>query len=471
MRKTKIICTLGPATDEENVLEQLIQSGMDVARFNFSHGTHEEQKSRLDMVKLHRKRHKKHVACLLDTKGPEIRLGTFENGYIELQEGQSFSLTTKKITGNESCVSISYPDLIKDVRQGSCILIDDGNIELKVEKISQDTIDCTVKHGGTVSNKKGVNVPGVSLSMPYLSKQDISDILFGIKEDFDFIAASFTRTAEDIKKLRAFLKENGGESIKIIAKIENAQGIEHIDSIIEEADGIMVARGDMGVEIPEEEVPVIQKMIIRKVYQAGKIVITATQMLESMMTNPRPTRAESADVANAIYDGTSAIMLSGETAAGRYPLQAFLTMAKIAKRTEEDIDYIYRFHTMPIVKQCGSTDAVCRAACSTAHDLDAKAIIAITKSGFTARMISRFRPACRIVGCALDEKTCRQLNLSWGIHPVLVKEEWEIFLLIDRTINLCRNLDLIRTGEVAVITAGVPIAQTGTTNLIKVEEV
>lgn len=471
MRKTKIICTLGPATDEENILEQLILSGMDVARFNFSHGTHEEQKRRLDMVKQLRQRHQKHIACLLDTKGPEIRLGTFENGYIELKEKQAFCLTTKKITGNQDIVSITYPDLIKDVRQGSCILIDDGNIELKVDKLSQDTIYCIVVHGGTVSNRKGVNVPGVNLSMPYLSEQDICDIMFGIKEDMDFIAASFTRTAEDIRQLRELLKENGGESIKIIAKIENAQGIDNIDSIIKEADGIMVARGDMGVEVPEEEVPVIQKMIIRKVYQAGKIVITATQMLESMMTNPRPTRAESADVANAIYDGTSAIMLSGETAAGKYPIQALTTMAKIAKRTEEDIDYVHRFHTMPVVTQYGSTDAVCRAACGTAHDLKARAIIAITKSGFTARMISRFRPSCRIIGCALDEKTCRQLNLSWGVHPVLVKEEWEIFLLIDRTVNLCRNLDLIRKGDVTVITAGVPIAQTGTTNLIKVEEV
>lgn len=471
MRKTKIICTLGPATDEENVLEQLIKSGMDVARFNFSHGTHEEQKKRLDMVKTLRQKHQKHIACLLDTKGPEIRLGTFENGFARLKERQPFSLTIKKVTGNENIVSISYPDLIKDVRQGSCILIDDGNIELKVEKISQDTIYCTVIHGGTVSNRKGVNVPGVHLSMPFLSKQDTSDLLFGIKEDMDFIAASFTRSAEDIQNLRKFLHENGGDSMKIIAKIENAQGIENIDSIIEASDGIMVARGDMGVEIPEEEVPLIQKMIIRKVYQAGKIVITATQMLESMMTNPGPTRAESADVANAIYDGTSAIMLSGETAAGKYPVQALTTMAKIARRTEEDIDYVHRFHSMPVITQCGSTDAVCRAACLTAHDLGAAAIIAITKSGFTARMISRFRPACKIVGCALDEKTCRQLNLSWGIHPVLVKEEWEIFLLIDRTINLCRDLDLIRKNDTTVITAGVPIAQTGTTNLIKVEEV
>ena len=339
MRKTKIICTLGPATDNDDVLEQLIIEGMDVARFNFSHNSCEEQKERMDKVKALRAKHHRPVACLLDTKGPEIRIKTFKNGSIHLERGQDFCLTTRDVEGTEEIVSVTYEDFIKDISVGSSILIDDGLIELKVVSIEGEDAHCQVVNGGTISNRKGVNLPGVKISMPYLSDKDRADILFGIQEDVDFIAASFTRNAGDIRQIRQLLKENGGEDIRIIAKVENAEGIENIDEIIEASDGVMVARGDMGVEIPEEEVPILQKMIIHKVCAAGKVVITATQMLDSMIKNPRPTRAETTDVANAIFDGTSAIMLSGETAAGAYPVEALKTMSKIAMRAEKAINY------------------------------------------------------------------------------------------------------------------------------------
>lgn len=468
MRKTKIICTLGPATDNEQVLEELITAGMDVARLNFSHGSHEEQKKRMDTVKALREKHNRPVACLLDTKGPEIRIKTFAEGSVTLERGQRFCLTTRDVEGTDEIVSITYEDLVKDITAGTSILIDDGLIEMKVLSIEGADIHCEVLNGGTVSNRKGVNVPGVCLSMPYLSEKDKSDILFGIEQDVDFIAASFTRTAEDIEQIRSLLKANGGEMIKIIAKVENAQGIDNIDAIIDAADGVMVARGDMGVEIPEEEVPILQKIIINKVRGAGKIVITATQMLDSMMKHPRPTRAETTDVANAVFDGTSAIMLSGETAAGAYPVEAFKTMAKIAVRTEQAIDYRDQFsHTVP-EKNPGVTDAICHATCSTAYNLNAKAIVTVTKSGFSARMISRFRPACTIIGCAIDEKTCRQLNLSWGVQPLMLGEEWEVFVLFDRAITAAKKHNLLEEGDVTVITSGVPIGRSGTTNMLKV---
>lgn len=343
MRKTKIVCTMGPATDKEQVLMELIQSGMNVARFNFSHGSHDEQRQRMEMLKKLRRQCKKPVAMLLDTKGPEIRTGIFQGGKAVLEPGQQFTLTCRDIIGNSTMVAVTYPKLYEDEKPGNRILIDDGLVELEVQEVRGEDIICKVVNGGVIFNHKGVNVPNIHINLPYMSEKDKEDILFGIEQDVDFVAASFTRTAEDVRQIRKLLDENGGEDINIIAKIENAEGVERIDEIIREADGIMIARGDMGVEVPDEEVPVIQKMIIKKVYEAGKQVITATQMLDSMMKNSRPTRAETADVANAIYDGTSAIMLSGETAAGNYPVEALKTMVRIAERIEKDIDYCKRF--------------------------------------------------------------------------------------------------------------------------------
>lgn len=471
VRKTKIICTMGPSTEKEGVLEKLMLAGMNVARFNFSHGDHEEQMGRLTQLRATREKLGLSVAALLDTKGPEIRLREFAEGKVMLEAGQTFTLTTDEIMGDENRVSVSYKDLPKDVAPGTHILIDDGLIEMTVTDVTDTDIICKVINGGKVSNKKGVNVPNVELSMDYVSPKDYKDIVFAVKEDFDFIAASFVRTAADVKELRDILHEHGGDDIKIIAKIENHQGIQNIDEIIEAADGIMVARGDMGVEIPEEEVPIIQKMIIKKVIAAGKVVITATQMLDSMMKNPRPTRAETTDVANAIYDGTSATMLSGETAAGAYPVEAVKMMARIAERTEKEINYRKRFNDMAKYTDPGITDAICHATCSTAYDLDAKAIITVTKSGFSARMISKYRPGCDIIGCAMDEKVCRQLNLSWGVRPILLGEEWEVFVLFERAINACKRDGLLEKGDVTVITSGVPIGRSGTTNMLKVQVV
>lgn len=413
MRKTKIICTLGPSTDQDGVLETLILEGMNVARFNFSHGAHEEQKVRLEQLKELRKKHNKPIAALLDTKGPEIRLKCFENDSVILEPEQQFTLGVGDFLGNQERVAITYERLFEDVKVGDSILIDDGLIGLIVEKIEGTDIICRVKNGGKISNRKGINVPGVEVNMPFISQKDFDDILFGIKEGFDFIAASFTRTADDVHKIRKILVDNNGENIKIIAKIENQQGVDNIDAIIEAADGIMVARGDMGVEIPLEEVPVIQKMIISKVYSEGKQVITATQMLDSMIKNPRPTRAETTDVANAIYQGTSAIMLSGETAAGAYPVEALQTMVRIARRTEKDINYRNQFVVREKDVHPDITAAISHACCMTAMELGAKAIITVSKSGRTARYISKYRPSCLIVDCSTDEQICRQLNLSW----------------------------------------------------------
>ncbi|MGN0166281.1 MAG: pyruvate kinase [Lachnospiraceae bacterium] len=471
MRKTKIICTLGPSTDKEGVLKELMLEGMNVARMNFSHGSHEEHKRRMDEVKRLRKELGLPVAILLDTKGPEIRLCEFENGSVVLESGQRFTLTADEVMGNEERVSITYKNLYSDVKPGSHILIDDGLIDMTVENVVDRNIICVVNNGGKVSNKKGVNVPNVELSMPYLSDRDMADIKFGIQQDVDFVAASFVRSAEDVKQLRYFIEFNGCRNIKIIAKIENAQGVSNIDEIIEASDGIMVARGDMGVEIPGEEVPVIQKMIIKKVYNAGKQVITATQMLDSMMVHPRPTRAETTDVANAIYDGTSAIMLSGETAAGNYPVESVKTMVKIALRTEADIDYRKRFQNIDRPVNPNITDAISHATCTTAMDLNAKAIVTVTKSGSTARMISRYRSSCDVICGSTDEKVCRQLNLSWGVNPYVIDEMTEVFELFDHAISRAKELGYLEKGDIAVITAGVPLGCAGTTNMIKIQEV
>lgn len=467
MRRTKIICTLGPATDGEGVLEQLAAEGMDVARFNFSHGTHEEQKVRLDKLKEIRERLDKPIAALLDTKGPEIRLRTFRNGNAELKEGQEFTLTSKETEGTEHIVSVTYPELYRDVKPGDSILIDDGLVGLCVEKIEGPAVHCRVVNGGLISDHKGVNLPGVEVNMPFISQKDKEDILFGIQEGFDFIAASFTRSAKDIQEIRKILEENGGRSVNIIAKIENQQGVDNIDSIIEAADGIMIARGDMGVEVPLEDVPIIQKSIIGKVYNSGRQVITATQMLDSMMKNPRPTRAETTDVANAIYQGTSAIMLSGETAAGKYPVEALRTMVKIAVRTESDIDYNQLFSIRSKESRSDMTTAISHATCMTAIDLKAKAIITVSKSGHTARMISKYRPGCMIVGCTPDEHTYRQLNLSWGVLPVRIREEYSMEILFLHATEAAEKKGYVENGEVVVLTAGVPLGKSGNTNLLK----
>lgn len=467
MRRTKIVCTLGPSTDKDDILETLVREGMDVARFNFSHGTHPEQKERLDKLKEIRERLNKPVAALLDTKGPEIRIRTFAEGRVELEEGQPFTLTPDEIEGTKEKVSVTYEDLYRDVKVGGRVLIDDGLIELEVTAIEGKDVHCVVKNGGTVSNRKGINLPGVEVSMSFISEKDREDILFGIREGFDFIAASFTRTAEDVEEIRTLLRENGGERMNIIAKIENQQGVNNIDSIIEAADGIMIARGDMGVEIPLEEVPVIQKKLISKVYHVGKQVITATQMLDSMMKNPRPTRAETTDVANAIYQGTSAIMLSGETAAGKYPVEALRTMVKIAVRTESDMPYSQLFSVREKEGKPDMTTAISHATCMTAIDLDAKAIITVSKSGHTARMISKYRPGCQIVGCSPDEHTCRQLNLSWGVFPVYIKEEYSMEILFLHATEAAERMGYVEEGDVVVLTAGVPLGRAGNTNLIK----
>lgn len=471
MRKTKIVCTLGPATDEDGVLEKLVELGMDVARFNFSHGTHEEQQKRMDRFREIRKKYKKPVAMLLDTKGPEIRLGNFKGGKAQLVKEQLFTLTTEDVEGDAEHASITYAKLTEDVEEGTHILIDDGLVEMVVQKVDETEILCRVLNDGVVSNHKGVNIPGLHLNIPYLSQRDKNDLVFGINNNIDFVAASFVRNAEDVRALRAFLYENGGFGINIIAKIENGEGIENIDEIIEASDGIMIARGDMGVELPEEEVPVAQKMLIGKVYRAGKQVITATQMLDSMMKNPRPTRAEVADVANAVYDGTSAIMLSGETAAGKFPVEALAAMIRIATRTEEDIDYKKRFFARGRQDNPDVTDAVCHATCTTAYDLNASAIVTVTKSGRSARMISRYRPACQIIGGTTSKRVCRQLNLSWGVTPVLLEEKTDVFELFSHAVKAGKDKKLLKEGDLAVITSGVPIGKSGTTNMIKVEKV
>jgi pyruvate kinase len=468
MKRTKIVCTLGPSTDNEDTLRKIMLAGMNVARLNFSHQNHESHKVRADMLKKLRNELGLPIPLLLDTKGPEIRLGSFKNKSVVLITGQKFILTTDEVEGDENKASISFKDLPSDVKIGTHILIDDGLIDLIVDSKTQKEITCTVLNPGTISNNKGINVPGVRLSMPFLSEKDKSDLFFGIEQDFDFVAASFTRCASDILEIRTILENNGGANIKIIAKIENADGVENLDEILKVSDGLMVARGDMGVEIPLERIPKLQKMLIKKAYHAGKIVITATQMLDSMMKNPRPTRAEITDVANAIYDGTSAIMLSGETAAGLYPLESVVTMARIAECTEADIDYKRRFASREAVETPNVTNAISHATCMTAHDLGAAGIITVTKSGQTARNISKFRPACPIISCTPDEKVLRQLNLSWGVIPMLVEEVANTEELFDNCVHKAVEEKYVFNGDLVVITAGVPLKTSGTTNLLKV---
>lgn len=470
MRKTKIICTIGPASESEEKLRELMIAGMNVARFNFSHGSHEEHKKKFDRVIKISNELGIPVATLLDTKGPEIRLKDIEGGKIELVAGQKFILTTEDILGNNEKVSITYKNLKNDISAGTTILIDDGLIEMVVDSIEETDIICTVVNGGPISNHKGVNVPGAVLSMPYISEVDRSDIMFGCDMGFDFIAASFVRCKEDILEVRKILDEHNSH-MKIIAKIENMQGIGNLEDILTVSDGIMVARGDMGVEIPMEEVPVVQKRMIKMAEAQGKHVVTATQMLDSMIKNPRPTRAEVADVANAIYDGTTAIMLSGESAAGLYPVEAVKTMSQIAERAEQDIDYNSRMKRREHIDSFDVTTAISHATCTTAMDLKAAAIITVTISGFTAGMISRYKPSCPIIACSVSPRICRQLSLSWGVTPIWIARESTAEDLFDEAVHAAEEAGYIKKGDKVVLTAGVPLGVSGRTNMLRVVEV
>ena len=470
IRKTKIVCTMGPNLFEKHLIAPLMKAGMNVARFNFSHGTYETHQHYYDEVCRIRDELGLPVATMLDTKGPEIRVRSFKNGRVTLQNGQLFTLTTDEVEGDEERVSITYKELPQDIAVGSSILIDDGLIGMQVERIDGADIVCRVLNGGVVSNNKGVNIPNAHLSMPFISEKDHQDILFAIKNGYDFIAASFTRCADDIMQIRHILQENNCHTINIIAKIENMEGVENIDEILRVVDGVMVARGDLGVEVPLEDVPSLQKKLIQRGIAAGKPVITATQMLDSMIKNPRPTRAEATDVANAIYDGTSAIMLSGETAVGAYPVEAVETMVRIALRAEADMDYIRRF-SRDTSASTDVTNAISHATVTSAHDLNASAIITVTKSGSTARILSRYRPACVIVGCTTEKHVWRQLALSWGTVPLMIAEESNTDDLFEHAVDAAVQNGLVHDGELVVLTAGVPLGISGTTNLMKVHVV
>ena len=456
MKKTKIICTMGPNEDNRQVMVDLAKNGMDIARFNFSHGTHEEQKERLDQLKSVREELGLPIAALLDTKGPEIRTGLLKDGQkVLLEEGQKFTLTTRVIEGDNMIAHINYDGLPTDVAAGNRILIDDGLIELRVENVEGTEIHCVVVNGGELGQRKGVNVPNVKIKLPALTEKDKEDIWFGIEQGFDFIAASFVRSADAIIEIKQML-DVAGSSIKVIAKIENEEGVDNIDAIIEASDGIMVARGDLGVEIPAEKVPFIQKTIIRKCNEACKPVITATQMLDSMIRNPRPTRAEVTDVANAVYDGTDVVMLSGETAAGKYPLEALKMMAQIVEETESHLDYdAYRVRRVSTENKKSISNAVCFSSISTAHDLDAKVIVAPTISGFTARLLSKYRPSARIIGLSPSAAAVRQMQIYWGVTPFMAKRAESTDILIASSIDLLKSKGILESGDLAIVTAGV----------------
>ena len=464
MRKTKIVCTLGPASENEEVLSKLIEAGLNVSRHNFSHGDHEEHGGRIALVKKLREKYNKQIAIMLDTKGPEIRTGKFEPNKVELTAGSDFTIFAGgDVVGDTTKCSVTYAGLSNDVKPGNTILIDDGLVGLEVKSVEGNAIKCVVKNTGLVGTHKGVNVPGVSIQLPALTEKDEADLIFGCQQEVDLVAASFIRKASDVEHIRKVLVENGGEHIQIFSKIENQEGLDNLDEILEVSDGIMVARGDLGVEIPTEEIPVVQKLMIKKCNEAGKPVITATQMLDSMIRNPRPTRAEVTDVANAIYDGTDAIMLSGETAAGKYPVEAVKTMATIAKRAEETM----RNRRDKINKSKNVTDAISYATCTTAMDLEARAILSSTASGHTARMVSKFRPDCPIVATTSNESVRRQLALTWGVLPLMREKSANIDQVIVNSIEAAKTSNYVSKDDVVVITAG----GGETTNLIKVETV
>ncbi len=477
MRNTKIVCTLGPASSDEETIRKLILAGMDAARFNFSHGTHESHLAQLTRLQHVRDALGRPVATILDTKGPEIRIKTFAAGPITLNPGDTFTLTTDDVEGDNTKVSVTYASLHEELSVGNRVLIDDGLIELVVTEIQGHDIICTVENGGPLSNNKSINIPNVSIMLPSLTEKDKDDLKFAAEHDFDFIAASFVRRASDVEAIRATLKEHGGEKIMIIAKIENREGVDNLDAIVDAADGIMVARGDLGVEIPAHEVPVLQKRMIKTAIRKGKTVITATQMLDSMIRNPRPTRAEVSDVANAVYDGTSCVMLSGETASGKYPVEALTSMVNIVNAAEDAIKYWKRFRAASIsdTDHTAATDAISQAishtSCLTAMDLNAKAILVASKSGYTARIISRFRPGCPIAVLTTEEKVRRQLAITWGVHPYLSGSVDSTDRLFSLCVEGARKEGFVQPGDTVVITAGVPIGRSGTTNLIKAQVV
>ena len=469
MRRTKIVCTIGPATNSEEMLTRLVRSGMNVARLNFSHGTHEYHKDTLERIKRVRRREGMPVAILLDTKGPEIRVKDFKDGFAELREGAEFTLTTREIEGTEQAVTVTYAGMPAELSEDNSILIDDGNIELCVKRCTETDVICQVVRGGRISNHKGINVPNVHLDMPFLSEQDQSDILFGIENNVDFIAASFVRCKEDVIALRKFVDYHGARDLRIIAKIENIEGVNNFDEILRYADGIMVARGDMGVELSFERLPGLQKRFIKKCYQSGKMVITATQMLESMISHANPTRAEITDVANAVFDGTSAVMLSGETAMGKYPALAVEVMGRIVTQAENDAFEMDAYAGISYeIDNNDTTNAVCDATCTTARDISAKAIIAVTKSGQTARRMSKFRPVQPIVAATPVEKTFHQLALSWGVFPVLARLQSSSDELLLHAIDCAKQIDAVENGDIVVIAAGIPLDTTGSTNLMRV---
>lgn len=469
MRKTKIVCTLGPATNDVEIMKQLIQNGMDAARINFSHGTYESHAETIAKLKQAREELNAPIPLILDTKGPEIRVKTFKEDKVRLEEDATFTLTTRDVEGDVNIVSVTYADLPKDVHRGSRILIDDGLIELKVEDITETDVVCKVINGGVVKSRKGVNLPGVEVNLPSLMEKDIEDLKFGVENGFDIVAASFIRSAEDVLKIRRVLEENGGGQMHIISKIENQQGVENIDKILEASDGIMVARGDLGVEIPPEEVPLVQKILIAKANRIGKPVITATQMLESMVHSPRPTRAEANDVANAIFDGSDAIMLSGETAAGAYPLEAVATMARIALKAESAVDYAAKLANTTEPARVNITNAISMAACATAAELKTAAITTVTKSGFTARMISRYRPACPLIASTSDETVWRQMNLIWGCKPMLYTGELPRGGVFDTALEIAVKSGLLKNGDTVVSALGMPLGFSGATNTLRVD--
>ena len=478
MRKTKIVCTLGPATNDVEIMKQLIQNGMDAARINFSHGTYETHAETIAKLKQAREELNAPIPLILDTKGPEIRVKTFKEDKVRLEEDATFTLTTRDVEGDVNIVSVTYADLPKDVHRGSRILIDDGLIELKVEDITETDVVCKVVNGGVVKSRKGVNLPGVEVNLPSLMEKDIEDLKFGVENGFDIVAASFIRSAEDVLKIRRVLEENGGGQMHIISKIENQQGVENIDKILEASDGIMVARGDLGVEIPPEEVPLVQKILIAKANRIGKPVITATQMLESMVHSPRPTRAEANDVANAIFDGSDAIMLSGETAigkypvetaAGAYPLESVATMARIALKAESAVDYAAKLANTTEPARVNITNAISMAACATAAELKTAAITTVTKSGFTARMISRYRPACPLIASTSDETVWRQMNLIWGCKPMLYTGELPRGGVFDTALEIAVKSGLLKNGDTVVSALGMPLGFSGATNTLRVD--
>ncbi len=470
MRKTKIICTIGPASENEETLTKMCQAGMDVARLNFSHGSHEEHQKKIDLIKKVRKNLSLPIAIMLDTKGPEYRIKTFENGKIQLEEGATFTLTTEDIVGNEQRVAVNYKNLIENLKVGDRILVNNGLIILEVAKLKTPDAVCKVIAGGELSDRKSMNFPNKVMNHAYLSEQDKQDLLFGIQNEVDFVAASFVSTKQDVADLRAFLDENGGEDIDIIAKIENRSGVDHVEEICEIANGIMIARGDLGVEIPGMEVPAIQKYLINKCRMLGTRVITATEMLESMIHNPRPTRAELSDVANAVYDGSSAIMLSGESAAGKYPVDAVRNMAEIAEYTESQIKYTKRFQNSDFeIKSI--LDAISHSTCAMAIDVQAKCIVVSSLSGTTVRMVSRFRCPVDIVGMTTSERVWRKLNLSWGVTPVLCEEFNSMEVMFYNAMKEAKKIFDLKKDDTVVLTGGLINGQIGNTNVIKVERV